>query len=274
MNKVALQFLESSRRTVRAVIPDSLHTRLANLKNDLLCSRRLGWSETRRLRSLFCENRSPDGTRAQFKPSNLLHPISIRSGTSDANELYYSVLTEAYAPFLPAEPVKLIVDAGANIGDTASWYLSRFPSATVIALEPDPQNFGMLQRNCSPYGGRAVLMNKGLWPRDTHLRVLPGERSSDIRVVEVSNGSPYDCEGLSFATVLANYAGPIDIFKCDIEGCELQLFSEDADSWLSRMRQIYIEIHGERARKAVVAATQKHGFTMRTYRDLFVFSRD
>ena len=55
------------------------------------------------------------------------------------------------------------MDAGASIGDTTAWFLSKFLSATVIALEPDSENYALLRKNCellwfprSPTGCRSL----------------------------------------------------------------------------------------------------------------------
>jgi hypothetical protein len=38
-----------------------------------------------------------------------------------------ATIREIYSRRLPKEPVRAVVDAGAYIGDTTCWYLSRFP---------------------------------------------------------------------------------------------------------------------------------------------------
>jgi hypothetical protein len=57
----------------------------------------------------------------------------------------------------------------------------------------------------------------------------------------------------------------------DIEGAELELFSKNPDPWLSRTRYITMEIHSAEAYAAVQAATKRHGFIGRQYRELYIF---
>jgi FkbM family methyltransferase len=40
----------------------------------------------------------------------------------------------------------VIIDVGANVGDTVTWFLEAFPKARIWAVEPHPDTFGRLQR--------------------------------------------------------------------------------------------------------------------------------
>jgi len=55
-------------------------------------------------------------------------------------------IAEEYALVSVPEP-KVIVDLGAHYGDTALYYHARFPLATIIAVEPNPENFDRLIKN-------------------------------------------------------------------------------------------------------------------------------
>src|SRR5579863_10323033 len=137
--------------------------------------------------------------------------------------------------------VRFIIDAGAYIGDTASWYMSRFPSARVVALEPNPETFSALSRNCAPYASRVRLIPAGLWCRDEHLQVVPNDTTpTGISVIPCPPETPGSCPAISPGTILKEeQAETIDIFKIDIEGAEEQLFSGDPDPWLSCTRSIF-----------------------------------
>jgi hypothetical protein len=65
----------------------------------------------------------------------------------------------------------------------------------------------------------------------------------------------------------------VDILKLDIEDAELVLFSSTPDSWLGNVRTIAIEIHSAASLEAVRAATSRHKFSHRVYRNLHFFSR-
>jgi len=264
------------RRAGRSVLPFSIFRRLSECYNFVAGARLLGVSRYRELRSLGLDCSSRDLTRTiEFQLPTLVEPISVRPGTSDAGSVIHTALRSGYGKFLPDGPVRCIVDAGANIGDTTSWYLSRFPAARVVALEPDPGNYEMLRRNCTGYGSRVIMLQRGLWHRTAQLKVMGDRRmESGLFVEETDREEDSDCSGISVSQILSDLGEEqIDIFKCDIEGSETQVFGHSSDEWLARTRSIFIEIHGPEAYKTVIAATRRHSFTHRIYRDIHIFRR-
>jgi predicted O-methyltransferase YrrM len=95
--------------------------------------------------------------------------IFIRPGTPDVSTIINNVIREEYGHFSYAGDPQWMVDAGAYIGDTAAYFLSRFPRFRVIALEPNPPAFAMASQNLKPYGERVILMKKGLWVDDQNV---------------------------------------------------------------------------------------------------------
>jgi FkbM family methyltransferase len=201
------------------------------------------------------------------------YPLYARSGTPDAVEIVHSVIREAYGKYLPDGDVKFVIDAGAYIGDTTAWYLSKFPESRVVALEPNPESFAMLKANSAAYGSRARVINGALWFEDGELDLVfdPTTPTGNSVAQHETLGSNR-CAAFSLSTILEQAgADEIDILKMDIEGAELEVFSKNPDPWLSRTRYITMEIHSPEAYAAVHAATQRHGFIRRRYRELFIF---
>lgn len=262
---------EWARRAGRWLLPPGLYRRGYDAINAWHGVRTLGWREYRRLKANEPEGRDLN----RYELPELEHPIYIRPGYKWAISVIQNVLRETYGRHTPAEPIRFIIDAGAFIGDTAAYYLSRFPEARVVAVEPVDKHFAILEKNCGPYGDRVRLIKGALWPHDAHLALDPdwgGRRSS---VLETDAGSA-DFVGISPLTLLQESGrDEIDIFKCDIEGGELQLFGDDSvDEWLPRTRTVFIEIHGPEADAAVMDATRRHGFRGTRYRELHIFRRE
>src|SRR5207253_43161 len=134
------------------VIPGSLYFRLANLYNTIYVISAIGPGAYIKLCKL-CRKASAHAI-IPVAPGHLIHPFHLRPGTTDLGQYFNTVLRQPYD--LPLKPgrVKVVIDAGANIGHTACWYASKFPAAQIIALEPDPSNFAMLVLNARPYGDR------------------------------------------------------------------------------------------------------------------------
>lgn len=209
-----------------------------------------------------------------FSVPSLEHPFWVRHLSSDTSELVHTVFRQTYGQWLPERSPRWILDLGANIGDTAAWYLSRFPSARLVAVEPDPGNYSMACRNLKPYGVRAIVINAAVWPTDGRVTLLASDKPSGSRVRARGHGEEITCSAISIPTLMHQYdIAEIDLLKCDIEEAETALFGENPDPWLSKTHHICIEIHSPAARDAVFQAVQRYGFEGRPYRDIYVFRK-
>jgi FkbM family methyltransferase len=222
----------------------------------------------------------PNGSRSEeklreelfcFKSSNLQSTFWIRQGTSDAIEAFYTIVRQSYGKHLPSEPPQFILDAGANIGTTSVWFLSRYPNARLVAVEPDSSNFELLQKNCASFDHRASLVQAAVWPTPANFSL---KRNGDHNAIQVAKSHNGGCPGVTVPMLLKRFGFPrLDVFKCDIEGAELELFSVGSDEWMRHTRFIVIETHGDACLDAVLEATTRHGFTYQRYRDLRMFAR-
>ena len=135
----------------------------------------------------------------------------------------------------------LVVDAGANIGASAVYFSALDPRIHVHAIEPEPNNFRILQMNVS---GRRVVAEqaalaetrKTLWLED------PGQGDWAFRAGDSAHGAAV--QAVDMASVLARYGDDYVPYVCkiDIEGGEEYLFSANTD-WVSRFALIVIELH-------------------------------
>jgi hypothetical protein len=66
----------------------------------------------------------------------------------------------------------------------------------------------------------------------------------------------------------------IDLLKLDIEGTEEQLFSSGYSDWIDRVKNLMIELHGQRSRDAVFAATKDRGFTVSQSGEYVFFTKE
>jgi len=140
-------------------------------------------------------------------------------------------------------PVRVIADAGANIGDETLRFRHFHPDARIIAIEPDPGNFDILSANVSSDPGIELLRN-GLWSHDCGLRVLAGDSAEGFRVEEADDGlQPPDVQAISIPSIMARFSlATIDILKMDIEGSEFQVFSSPGvESWIGKVKALIFE---------------------------------
>jgi FkbM family methyltransferase len=122
----------------------------------------------------------------------------------------------------------------------------KFPKATIICIEPDPENFRILQKNVASYENIHCECC-GIWNKDTTLKVYDkfglGEFGKWGMVVE-EDLKYGNIKVLSMNTLLKKYAiEHIDILKIDIETSEKQLFQENFEHWLPLVKTIIIELH-------------------------------
>lgn len=268
----ALNLGEVLRCAARKVIPRPIYTIGVDTLNGFSCLVKVGYKNTRQLR--HAERGAFGSQTLQFNLPQLQHPFYVRPGTTDASGIVQNIVREEWGAYLPPEPVRFIVDAGANCGDTTAWYLSKFPQATVVALEPDPDNYAMLTKNCKPYGSRAVLLNAALWSSDAKLKVRSASTAVAISVDEAEAGADDACAGISMPQLLKLInADTIDIMKIDIEGAELQLFSSRPEEWVPRIRCLSVETHGPKETEAVYSAIAPYGYINKTYRNTHIFMR-
>lgn len=195
---------------------------------------------------------------------SLMHPILIRPGTEDAATVISNVIREEYGQFQPVGKPQWMIDAGAYIGDTSAYFLSRFQELRVVALEPNPVSYNMVRENMKSYGDRAIVLDEALWCRDERCHFGGDTTVASIR------GDGFDVNGVSIETLLDRFSIPyVDILKMDIEGAEQAVFSADARSWLDRVGLIIIEIHGSRILSEISAILSEKGFSMRQFRSVW-----
>ena len=143
-----------------------------------------------------------------------------------------------------------IIDAGSNIGLTSLYFIDHFANTKVICLEPELENFKILDFNLKKNEhNKIVKINGAVWSSNTKIRIVKDFRDKQdwsFRVEETA-----DLEGIQCYTInqlVEDYKFEvIDILKIDVEGSEKQIFTSDQSNvhFLKRTKCIAIEIHDE-----------------------------
>ncbi|HRF81247.1 MAG TPA: FkbM family methyltransferase [Flavobacteriales bacterium] len=165
-------------------------------------------------------------------------PFHVRPGTSDMaifDEIFYS-------KYLPRDrSYATVMDCGANIGCTVRYWKLLDPKCTVIAVEPDPENFDLLTKNTAQLKD-VHLVKAGIWPTAGALDLAKdGVGHSAVRTTATERGSTpaVTIPGLMQQHGIAH----LDLLKIDIEGSELELFTQGDLNWISQVETIAIELH-------------------------------
>ena len=217
------------------------------------------WQTLNQLQSGNSELVSP----VSISLSKLKYPIHIRPNTADAGTVINNVIREEYGKFSPTKEPEWLIDAGGYIGDTASYFLSRFPVLKAIVLEPNQLSYEMALHNLKPYGTRATLLKKALWTSDGALHFGGSSTGASVQDTGI------EIDGISIPTLLDKFSiSRLDILKMDIEGAEKMIFSKP-DEWLHRVNLIIIEIHGPEILSIISHVLRKHQFSMKQYRSVW-----
>jgi FkbM family methyltransferase len=144
------------------------------------------------------------------------------------------------------DDVKLVVDLGANCGYSTVLWLTHFPQARVIAVEPDPSNLAVLRRNVASFGGedRVRIIPACAAGHSRSVRLNRSGQEWEYSMADGDDGAGQPVAALTMTEILASCGeeGPIDLLKCDIEGAERELF-ESAGAWLPRVQTMLVEVH-------------------------------
>lgn len=188
------------------------------------------------------------GTRVPITINNI--HIHVRKGTPDLDVAICCLAEgefECLRYILPRDYDGLIVDGGGYIGTAAIALSTLFPAATVITIEPSPNNFAMLELNIAAFGNirpvRAALtahatQDVALSDRGTGtwgFSLIPSQssqsdRGATIRVPAVTLGA------------LGIDTRQIGILKLDIEGTERDIFTHNTNI-LNCIPAIMVELH-------------------------------
>jgi len=146
---------------------------------------------------------------------------------------------EIYA-FITANKQPYILDAGANIGLSVLYFKMHYPNATVVAFEPDPITFEVLNQNVKTFELNGVeLIDKAVWNAETKLRFF-AEGADGGRLATPSDQQQI----IEVDTVrLRPYLNrKVDFLKIDIEGAETTVLEDCADL-LVNVERLFVEYH-------------------------------
>jgi FkbM family methyltransferase len=172
----------------------------------------------------------------------IAQPLYLRKGTSDMAIFDQVFLLGEYDIALPFQP-EIIVDAGANVGLFAAAMKSRFPQAKMICIEPDGDNYKMLEKNLKGYTN-VDLVHAGLWNSNTRLDIADRYKEGHSALAVEENEATGNVPAITMDKLISDFALPkIDLLKIDIETSEKELFSKNYEQWLPKVRTIVIELH-------------------------------
>ena len=224
---------------------------------------RTGFLSMFRLREfLINERRAPDELMSLTFRRPLRGKVLLRKRGSDPATLMEIVRDEVYRGVVDTVPqVRTVIDLGANIGLASLYFATQYEGCRIVAVEPHPETFALLQRNLAPLvtRGQAKLINAAVWSSKSPLTGNWTDRYSGFAVHDTP-GTLSGIAGITMHDIIEQSGfASVDLLKMDIEGAETELFREL--SWLSRVNAIAIEFHDDtRENTRFDSLMQEHGF--------------
>ena len=161
------------------------------------------------------------------------------------------IIDEVKSYHLPDWKINTAIDIGANFGAFVLLLKKLNPHCEIVAIEPEPSNFDLLDRNTRqwldvwPVQGYAAENELG------KLMVSP-DHSGCHRMAPYGFQSPHYIEGpvvgpynleMLFAILGLRDDMDLDLLKIDCEGCELDVLGNVKAETLKRIRYITGERH-------------------------------
>lgn len=225
---------------------------------------------------------------APVKLAGLRHPVYLRPWSSDLYVFEQIFIDREYDT--PLQRPATILDAGANIGLAAVYFANRFPDSRIVALEPDGENFALLQLNAKRYPNIQCL-HAGLWSRRAQLQLAnAGEKSWALRFTasdgereasgtgeapSIQEASSVSAMSIDEVSEVGLSGVPFDLVKIDIEGAEQEVFAAGG-RWLEQAQSIIVECHDRLVpgcEATVLQAASHQKFTPRRSGEYLVLQR-
>jgi FkbM family methyltransferase len=175
----------------------------------------------------------PSGAARRFWFADLSQVVALGEVLVDGD---YDIVVEP-------EPTT-IVDLGSNAGQASMFLRDRYPRASIIAVEADPQIAALTARNL---GQDATVVSAAVSDHDGSATLTRVTGSSWASTLLSMSGDSHGTERLevravTLGTLLREQGlGEVDLLKVDVEGAELiALTSDDA---LAQVRCVVGEVH-------------------------------
>lgn len=248
-----------------------------SLRSNALVFRNLGLLNALRLKyHRFRLRLVPSSRPYRLTSRHAAHPLWCRPGTTDICVFFQIYILREYSCLDDVADAHLVIDCGANVGYSSAYFLSRYPAARVIAVEPDPANADLLERNLSPFGDRARVLRAAVWSHPTRLVVGTSDGLGEwgIRVREAGADEPAALPAVTIGCLLKESgASSISVLKIDVEGAEAAIFARDYQDWLERTDNLVIELHGDECQRVFAAAVAGQPFLSFRHEELTVCKR-
>ncbi len=215
---------------------------------------------------------------------NLLHPSSKMMGFDisyfdrpSLEHLYREIFVRQYYYCRADTDAPVVFDCGANVGMATLYFKWLYPKARILAFEPDPRTFAVLNRNIGQNHLTDVTThNCALWDENGEIKFFVDETAPGSLMMSTDSSRLYstsiDVPGRRLSDFIH---GPVDLLKLDVEGAEHRILCDLVRSGkIHCIRRMVIEYHhhmaGQRSRLAgFLGQLEQAGFEYQIHASLY-----
>lgn len=186
--------------------------------------RREAWAQSvavlRGRRPGYTPGRDHDGLMAaSYAPRAIGPHLWLRHGSGDAAVYGEIFVRGAYRPPWPLPDGLRVLDLGAHVGFFARWALEHWDVCSLISVEPDTDNYGLLAHNHDALGDGRWTIVLGAAGCSEGTATFAGGRGSGSGLAEAGDEVVRTVDALELI-------GGCDIAKLDVEGGEWPLLRD------------------------------------------------
>nr|WP_321233417.1 FkbM family methyltransferase [uncultured Psychroserpens sp.] len=176
-------------------------------------------------------------------------------------DTYKEVFKDGIYQFNTDSKTPLIIDCGANMGLSLLFFKKQYPSARILAFEPDTAVLPFLEKNIHSQSlSMVTLYENAVWNVTEELTFFTDNGMGGRIGVEYENQSPIKIKALRLRDFLDQ---PVDMLKIDIEGAEYTVL-KDCSDMLHNVKHIFVEYHsditGEQHLDDILGILKHNGF--------------
>lgn len=179
----------------------------------------------------------------RLNPTPWYGEIYLRPNTGDLIAFDQIFKSLCYGGLENLQPIRTVIDAGANIGLSSIFFSTRLKSPRIVAIEPEKGNYNQAVQNTKTFQNIKIL-HRALWYEAGAVKISNQETGYGIGFqVETLMGG--EIRTVTINEILeAEGWRTVDLFKIDIEGAERELFEKSrSDDWIQKVRVFVIELH-------------------------------
>lgn len=154
---------------------------------------------------------------------------------------YHEIFKQKIYYFESKASDPVIIDCGANIGLSTIYFKKLFPSAKVVAFEPDPLIFSCLSYNIQSFGFTDVLVKNEAVSNYDGVAKFYTEGGHSGKISEEMSPADIEVNVTRLRSVLEKY-DRICFLKIDIEGEEAVVIPDIAEQ-LKKVDYLFLEYH-------------------------------